>query len=121
MQRLLTMSGQAIALLAVVLAGTWLVGSRSGSWFSLEAEDPASLAAQLLGITLHAGVLIGVVLLFAGLADWIVQRLCWYRRQMMTDDELREEARQDEAPRRGTSRPIAGTRPLDGINRVNGQ
>lgn len=120
-QRLLTIVGQILALLAVVVSGTWLVGSRSGSWFSLDADSPGGLATQLLGVTLRAGGLIGGVLFVAGLGDWILQRWCWQRRQMMTDEELREDARQDEAPRAGRRRPIAGARPLDGINSVNSQ
>jgi flagellar biosynthesis protein FlhB len=113
------MAGQALALFVVVATTVCLLARQCAGWLGTDAGEPSALAGQLLGVTVRAGGMIGAALVLAGVVDWVIQRWCWYRRQMMTDEELREESRQDEAPRRGLRRQIAGTRPLDGINSVN--
>lgn len=118
--QLWNVTAQGLTIGLLLACGVWFCfGRRLDLLLQSDAVHPAALMRDLLQLTCRAGGWIAVVMLFSSLLDWTVQRRLWYRRQRMTDQEVREEARQDSSPRLRNGRALSGTSAIDGVGGVN--
>lgn len=120
LQHLWSVVAQALTVALLVAAGFWY--ARSPDWTGLlqtEAVMPGDWVRQMLSVGCRTGGWISLILLVTSLVDWSIQRRFWYLRQRMTDEEVREEARQDASPQHRHGRVVAGGAAVDGLEAVN--
>lgn len=111
--------GQAVGLLSIVLVLCALFYGRIDVLWQIDTAAPGAFSMGLFRVVcLFGGSVVGLLVL-GSLFDWYMQRRFWYRRQMMTDQEMREESRQDQGPRYRNGKILAGGSALDGVQRIN--
>jgi|GEM_PF-6404053 len=117
--RIWNVAGQAAGFLAIALVLCCLFYGRLNMLWQIDTSEPGSFSMGLFGVVCTFGGSVVALLVLGGLLDWYMQRRFWYRRQMMTDQEMREEARQDASPRHRNGKMIAGGSALDGVKGIN--
>jgi flagellar biosynthesis protein FlhB len=118
-QKVVSVFGQMLVLCGVLFVGIMFCWQRMDLLLGINGSDMGATTRSMLRLTCMAGGLFAALVSVSGLIDWVIQRRMWYRRQMMTDQEVREEARQDSAPRYRNGRVVAGGSSVDGIEGVN--
>ncbi len=118
-QKMAGVAGQLLAMVGVLIVGVLFCWQRMDWLLAVVSGDFSQTTRNLLRLTCLAGGFFAGLVCVSGLLDWFVQRQLWYRRQMMTDQEVREEARQDASPGARQGRFVSGGTAVDGIESVN--